>query len=60
MGEGWPIGFGTQNKYGTVEEGNFVLKYNFEQKKVFCVWIIAHLFIILENKKKFSIVNRLI
>ena len=37
IGEGWPIGFGTQNKYGTVEEGNFVLKYNFVQKKVFCV-----------------------
>ena len=33
--------------YGTVEEGNLVLQYNFVQKKVFFVRIIAHLFIII-------------
>ena len=32
----------------TVEEGNFVLEYNFVQQKVY-----AHLFIIVEGKKNF-------
>ena len=38
---------------GTVEEGNFVLEYNFLQKKFFFARIIAHLFIIVEGNKFF-------
>ena len=39
--------------YDTVKEGNFVLEYNFVQKKIFFARIIAHLFIIMEGKKNF-------
>ena len=39
----------------TVEEGNFVLEYNFVQKKFFFVQIIDHLFIIVEGKKNFLV-----